>query len=92
MPGDRSRNLHRAIQFDEEALSVFTSKQYPDCFAPIMLDIASTLADIPDGDHASNLQYAISCAKTALTVNGEEKSPALKLAGGELAQRPQEGV
>ena len=64
-----------AIQHFEEALKVFTQKDYPEEWAKIQRHLGIAHRNLPTGSKNENLKNAIICYENALNVVTEERYP-----------------
>jgi tetratricopeptide (TPR) repeat protein len=73
--GDKSKNLRRAIECYEAALTVYTSQASPYDYAGTQNSLGAAYTNLPTGDRTENLRRAIGCYKAALTIYTPQTTP-----------------
>ena len=73
--GNRSLNLHRAINCFETALRVYKKEEFPRDWASNQANLGLAWVQLPTGSRAENLRRAIDCYESALRVYTEEEFP-----------------
>ncbi len=73
--GNRTKNLNKALDSLNQAMTVFTESAYPEQWAFAMFKVGAIYNYLPTGDRQSNLKQAIQYLTGALRVFNEKAFP-----------------
>ena len=73
--GNRTKNLNKALDALNQAMTVFTESTYPDQWALAMHKVGAIYNYLPTGDRQANIQKAIQSFRAALRVLTEKTHP-----------------